>query len=126
MLVAAIVFFTPVGALGQDDDPIAGAVDRCLDSPDGRTTSGMEQCSTSAYRAYDDVYRKVMQSADPKSKAMIQASQRAWIAYRDASAPADNGPWQNDRGSMVGPDIAAMKIDEIKARIRQLKYYYGG
>lgn len=109
------------------DDPIAKEADRCLASSQGQTTAGMEACSAATYQAYDrqmnEIYANVMRHVDPKSQSLIRSSQRAWIAYRDAKAAADGAPWQAERGSMVGPDLEALRVDAIKTRIQELRYY---
>jgi len=42
---------------------------------------------------------------------------------KQAEAAVAKAPWQRDRGSMVGPDIEAMNVDAIRARIAELSYY---
>lgn len=127
--VTTVLLLTTVAQKGASaaDDVIAKEAERCLGGSQGQTTVGMEACSTAAYQAYDrqmnDIYANVMRHVDPKSQSLIRASQRAWIAYRDAKATADRAPWQTERGSMVGPDLEALRIDAIKARIQELRYY---
>lgn len=108
-------------------DPIDDALNSCLSSRAGQTTSGMLDCTRSAYAAYDRrlnaEYQRVMTQLDPRSQALLRASQRQWVAFRAAEHGAMNGPWSATRGSLVSLDIAAADVDAIKERIRELKLY---
>jgi len=127
--MTAILLLTAVPSkdASATDDVIAKEAERCLGSPQGQTTAGMQACSAAAYQAYDrqmnEIYANVMRHVDPKSQSLIRSSQRAWIAYRDAKTAADGAPWQAERGSMVGPDLKALRVDAIKTRIQELRYY---
>lgn len=126
LLVAAAT-----GAAADDakkpTDPIEDAFQACLAKPDNQTTSGMLDCTATAYKAYDKqlnaVYERVMEKLDPRSKALLHASQREWVAFREAERKAMNGPWTHDRGSLVSLEIAAADVDAVKERIRELHLY---
>ncbi|MGU7772703.1 lysozyme inhibitor LprI family protein [Burkholderia sp. MR1-5-21] len=125
-----MVLAVPVASAQQNADPIETQADACLATPAGQTTSGMTDCTHQAYVAYDkrmnEVYQRVMRNADPKSRELIRNAQRQWLAYRDAQRKADDGPWRADRGSMASPDIEALNVDAIRARINELNYYAPG
>jgi uncharacterized protein YecT (DUF1311 family) len=108
-------------------DPIEARLEKCLASPDGQTTKGMTRCMHKAYNAYEDkmrdVFREVVNKVDQRSAKLIRDAQRNWTSYRKAQDKADNGPWRMRRGSMTGPDIGAMRVDAIRARIKELSYY---
>ncbi|KVM88946.1 hypothetical protein WT77_29815 [Burkholderia stagnalis] len=117
----------PIASAQQKVDPIEAQANACLAAPAGQTTSGMIACSHQAYVAYDkrlnEVYQRVMRSADPQTRELIRQAQRQWLAYRDAQRKADNGPWRADRGSIASVDIEALNVDAIRARIQELDYY---
>ncbi|MEP7455941.1 lysozyme inhibitor LprI family protein [Phyllobacterium sp. SB3] len=126
-LVAAAA--TPVMAVSADEekDVVTAELDKCLETPEGQTTSGMVECTHNAYLAYDkqlnDVYKKALASVDKESADKIRESQRKWIAWRDAQRAADSGAWRADRGTLASLDIESFNVDAIKARVQQLQYY---
>lgn len=126
-LLILMVLAMPTAWAQQKVDPIEAQADACLAAPAGQTTAGMIDCSHQAYVAYDkrmnDVYQRVVRSADPHTRELIRQAQRQWLAYRDAQRKADNGPWRADRGSMASADIEALNVDAIRARIQELNYY---
>ncbi|WP_230953170.1 lysozyme inhibitor LprI family protein [Burkholderia stagnalis] len=126
-LVVLMALAMPIASAQQKVDPIEAQANACLAAPAGQTTSGMIACSHQAYVAYDkrmnEVYQRVMRSADPQTRELIRQAQRQWLAYRDAQHKADNGPWRADRGSIASVDIEALNVDAIRARIQELDYY---
>ncbi|MDY7802009.1 lysozyme inhibitor LprI family protein [Burkholderia stagnalis] len=126
-LVVLMALAMPIASAQQKVDPIEAQANACLAAPAGQTTSGMIACSHQAYVAYDkrmnEVYQRVMRSADPQTRELIRQAQRQWLAYRDAQRKADNGPWRADRGSIASVDIEALNVDAIRARIQELDYY---
>lgn len=127
VLLIPVVLAMPLASAQKRVDPIEAQLEVCLAAPAGQTTEGMTDCSHQAYLAYDkrmnEVYQRVMRNVDPQSRVLIRNAQRQWLAYRDAQRKADIGPWQADRGSMVSPDIEALNVDAIRARIDELNYY---
>jgi uncharacterized protein YecT (DUF1311 family) len=123
LAILTMVVTGPVAA----DDTIAAQADKCLSSPEGQTTAGMTECSHRAYIAYDkrmnEVYQRVLQSVDPKSRELIRQAQRRWLAFREAQRAADDGPWRADLGSMTSPDIEALNVEAVRNRIKELEYY---
>jgi hypothetical protein len=109
------------------EDPIEAGLEKCLGTPDGQTTEGMTRCTHRAYNAYEDqmhaIFRKVVHSVDQRSAKLIRDAQQRWDAFHKAQDRANNGPWRADRGSMASPDIEAMRVDAIRLRIRELRYY---
>ena len=53
---------------------------------------------------------------------MLRASQRRWVAFREAEHEAMGGPWRQDRGTirvlMANADLSA-----IKERVQELQLY---
>jgi uncharacterized protein YecT (DUF1311 family) len=114
----------PAAASG---DPIEAQLEKCLARPDGQSTRGMTRCTHKAYNAYEEkmhaVFRKVMHKLDDRSAKLVRDAQERWEAYRKAQDKANEGPWRGKRGSMTGPDIGQMRVDAIRARIKELSYY---
>jgi hypothetical protein len=71
-------------------------LDACLAKPEGSSTVGMVECTGDAIRACDkrlnEVYQQVMAGLDPKSQELLRASQRRWVAFREAEHGAMGGP----------------------------------
>jgi uncharacterized protein YecT (DUF1311 family) len=126
LTLLALVATWPAAAGGAHDG-VEERARKCLATPQGQTTAGMAECSHQAYVAYDkqmnELYQRVLQSVDPKSRELIREAQRRWLAYRQAQQAADQGPWSADRGSMVVPDIEALHIDALRTRMEELRYY---
>jgi uncharacterized protein YecT (DUF1311 family) len=84
-----------LSALAADPDPLDTALDACLAKPEGASTPGMVECTGEAIRAWDkrlnEVYRQVMVGLDPKSRDLLRASQRRWVAFREAEHEAMGG-----------------------------------
>ena len=83
-------------ALAADPDRLDTALDTCLAKPEGTSTPGMVECTGEAIRAWDkhlnEVYKQVMAGLDPKSRDLLRASQRRWVAFREAEHEAMGGP----------------------------------
>lgn len=110
-------------------DPIDRALDRCLAAPAAGSTAGMVSCLDTAYGAWDKelntVYRALSASLDPKSRALLQASQRQWIAFRDAERKFWQGPWTADEGTLIQITLGQTNVDLVKARVLTLRGYSG-
>jgi uncharacterized protein YecT (DUF1311 family) len=76
-------------------DPIDAALDACLAKPEGSSTVGMVEC----------------------------ASQRRWVAFREAEHEAMGGPWQQNRGTIIRVLTASTDLSAIKERVQELQLY---
>lgn len=134
LLVASLVLFlaaTPVLADedegGSDEDPIDTALSQCLDAPDGQSTAGMVQCLTTAYEAWDaalnEAYKGLMDSLEPAQKEAMKASQRQWIAYRDAEQKFLQTLVTPDAGTIMRVTTNQAMVDMAKARVLLLRSY---
>ena len=45
------------------------------------------------------------------------------LVWREAEMAAYRGPWRGDRGTMMGPELAATRVDALRSRIAQLQLY---
>jgi uncharacterized protein YecT (DUF1311 family) len=103
----------------------ASAQEKC--DPKDETQSGMNICAAEEYRAEDAKLNKTYQEIvkrlvdDAESHKLLQVSQRAWIAFRDAECAFANNP--NKDGSiyplLMGQCLTAL----TKARNEQLGAY---
>ena len=98
VLLLSLMLWFP--ALAADPDPLDAALDACLAKPEGSSTPGMVECNGDAIRAWDkrlnEVYQQVMAGLDPKSRGLLRASRRRWVAFREAEHEAIGGPWRQD------------------------------
>ena len=129
MITRSLLFWLmlPLPALAADQDPIDKAFDACLAKPEGASTLGMVECTGAAIEAWDkrlnEVYQRVMAGLDPKSQELLRASQRRWVAFREAEHEAMGGPWREDRGTIIRVLAANTDLSAIKERVRELELY---
>jgi uncharacterized protein YecT (DUF1311 family) len=114
----------------RDDSPgnaIDQALDECLATPEGATTTGQVMCLTRAYDAWDQqlnvVYRALMEKLDPASKTLLRDAQRQWLAYRDADRTFQGGPWTEDKGTIMRIILNSAAVDRVRTRTQALRDY---
>lgn len=110
----------------------------CLNSDDGMTTVGMRECLNNSYSALDKIlnreYKKMISelkkpSTDDQERKVytlrtLQASQRAWLAYRDTNVDFYGSSEFGGTLSLVIMDSKAVEM--LKARILEIMdVYYG-
>ena len=87
----------------------------------------MVACTGDAIRAWDkrlnEVYRQVMAGLDAKSQELLRASQRRWVAFREAEHEAMGGPWRQDRGTIIRVLTMSADLSAIKERVQELRLY---
>ena len=125
VLLLSLMLWFP--ALAADPDPLDAALDACLAKPEGSSTPGMVECNGDAIRAWDkrlnDVYQQVMAGLDPKSRGLLRASRRRWVAFREAEHEAIGGPWRQDRGTIICVLTVNADLSAIKQRVQELQLY---
>jgi uncharacterized protein YecT (DUF1311 family) len=130
LLVSILTLTLLRTALAETPDPIDAGLSACLGTASSVTTMGIVDCTATAIKAWDkrlnDVYRKTMGALDPKSQELLRASQRKWIAFREAERAALSGPWRNDAGTLANIMEADGELGAIKERVRELAIYQGG
>ncbi|MEI9889020.1 MAG: lysozyme inhibitor LprI family protein [Rhizomicrobium sp.] len=98
--------------------PAAAA--RCDNAQDQNT---MNRCAAEDYARADAVlnrtYQKVMRDLDDHSRALLRASQREWIKFRDAECTYVNAA--NEGGSIYPLVYNGCLTDMTKTRTRQLQ-----
>lgn len=114
-------------ALAADPDPLDAALDACLAKPEGASTPGMVDCTSDAIRAWDkrlnEIFQRVMAGLDPKPRELLRASQRRWVAFREAEHEAMEGPWRQDKGTIIRVLAADADLSAIKERVQELQLY---
>ena len=114
-------------ALAADWDPLDAALDACLAKPGGASTPGIVDCTSDAIKAWDkrmnEVYQLVMAELDPKSRELLRASQRRWVAFREAEHEAMEGPWRQDKGTIIRVLTVNANLSAIKERVQELQLY---
>jgi len=87
----------------------------------------MVECTDEAIQAWDkrlnEVYKRVMADLDPKSRELVRASQRRWVAFREAEHEAMGGPWRQDRGTIIRVLTVNADLLAIKERVQELQLY---
>jgi uncharacterized protein YecT (DUF1311 family) len=126
-LGGALLLLTAGQGRADTEDPIDSALDSCLATDQGQTNAGMITCTSAAIKAWDaklnQIYRQDMAALDPKSQALLRASERQWVAFRGAEHASQSGPWRADRGSDITVQILGDELDAIKERAGELKTY---
>lgn len=117
----------PLPAQATDPDPLDAALDACLAKPEALSTPGMVECADGAIRGWDkrlnEVYKRVMADLDPKSRELLRASQRRWVAFREAEHEAMGGPWRQDKGTIIRVLTVNADLSAIKERVQELELY---
>lgn len=92
----------------------------CTDPMDQST---MNICADKDYRAADavlnKVYKRAMAAQDDTGRDLLRASERVWIAYRDAECKFEAAP--NEGGSIYPMVYAGCLTRLTKARIADLR-----
>lgn len=131
LLAAGLLAAAPASAAGDhgasEKDPIDAKLDACLASEDGQTTQGMVECLDAAYRAWDGAlnaaYQALSKALDPASFDLLKASQKKWLAFRDAEQAFMRGPWTEDRGTLIRVTLNQANVEMVRARVLQLRGY---
>ncbi len=110
-------------------DPIDKTLDTCLAGPAGNNTVGQVDCSAKAAAAWDrelnQVYNKLLKSLDPASQTLLRASQRQWLAFREAEKKFQSGPWRSTQGTVVQVTLTMANVEILKSRVLTLRNYAG-
>jgi uncharacterized protein YecT (DUF1311 family) len=126
-LFVSFLLVTNGQARADTEDPIDATLDACLASDPGQTNAGMIACTSTAITSWNaklnQIYRQDMAALDPKSRDLLRASERQWVAFRTAEHAAQSGPWRTDRGTDIDVQILGDELSAIKERAGELKTY---
>ena len=129
-LFALLCFRSAICPQTPAPEPIDKTLDACLAGPAGNNTVGQVDCGTKAAAAWDrelnQVYNKLLKSLDPVSQTLLRASQRQWLAFRDAEKKFQSGPWRSTQGTMVQITLTMANVEILKSRVLTLRNYAGG
>ncbi len=131
IFLSLLILGSTIGLRAQDTkDPIDKALSTCLDSPSGASTVGQIDCAGKAFSAWDSelnkAYQKLLKTLDPASRELLRASQRQWLAFRDAEKKFQAGPWSRTQGTSAGVIIELANVDILRSRVLTLRNYAGG
>lgn len=107
-----------------DQHPIEAELTRCMESEEGMSTHGMLDCQRAATEAWDKelnrIWGELMRELPAPAKETLRASQRKWLAFRDADVEAMAAAY----GEMQGSMFQVMHADSVSSltrdRVRQL------
>jgi uncharacterized protein YecT (DUF1311 family) len=95
-----------------------------LDCSKQETEGAARQCSGQLLKDADknlnDAYRTLLKRFDARQQAMLRASEKAWLAYRDAQCKMVASGVE---GGSAQPMVTADCLGELtQARLKELKY----
>ena len=110
--------------------PIDGAYQKDLarDSSTAGTVEASNRAAAKWDRELNRVYKALMAQTGPEARQKLQASQRRWLAYRDAErtavgAMAGDLYEQNEGGTLWGMVAAVRSMEIVRARALELTEY---
>lgn len=110
--------------------PIDGAYQKDLarDSSTAGTVEASNRAAAKWDRELNRVYKALMAQTGPEARQKLQASQRRWLAYRDAErtavgAMAGDLYEQNEGGTLWGMVAAVRSMEILRARALELTEY---
>ena len=110
--------------------PIDGAYQKDLarDSSTAGTVEASNRAAAKWDRDLNRVYKALMAQMGPEARQKLQASQRRWLAYRDAErtavgAMAGDLYEQNEGGTLWGMVAAVRSMEILRARALELTEY---
>ena len=126
--VASLLALAPAWATANDafpdQHPIEAELTRCMETPEGMSTQGMRHCIDQSQAAWDKelnrLWRELMAELGPEAKEKLRASQRQWLAFRDAEYEALNSAYGAMSGTMFQPMHAEALANITRDRAGQL------
>lgn len=125
-ILLAVLLASPLHAQtdAPDQHPIEVELSRCMEAPEGMSTQGMRECMDVAGASWDQelnrIWGELMRELPATAKDSLRASQRKWIAFRDAELEA----LAETYGEMQGSMYTLMHADAVSSltrdRVRQL------
>lgn len=121
--LAALTLGAPAHA-EEDGHPIDQALSQCMETPEGMSTHGMRECLSQANADWDRelnrVWRELMRELPAEAQTALRASQRQWLAFRDADVAALEAAYGSMQGSMYLIMLADSVVTLTRDRVRQL------
>lgn len=121
---AVLLALTSVPASAEDEHPIDQALSQCLETPEGMSTHGMRACLSQANADWDRelnrIWKGLMRELPAEAQTALRASQRQWLAFRDADVAALESAYASMEGSMYLVMLADSVVSLTRDRVRQL------
>jgi uncharacterized protein YecT (DUF1311 family) len=126
-LFLPILVGAPPSAIAADCQEVDQSLDTCLSGHAAGTTGGMIQCVVQASQAWtkrmESAYQSLHRKLDPPSRALLEQSQQAWLAYRSKDTAFAHGPWSLAAGTLNQANVAVVRLQELRARTLALETY---
>ena len=109
--------------LEEKKHPIDARIDAMIEK--GGSTHGQIRAMTDGYKLWDAelnrVYKKFYGELSATGKPRLQASQRAWIAFRDAEFKFLDAVYSKLEGTMYLPMRVASRVELVRRRAQELE-----
>ena len=126
LVLVAVMAVGPLVALAADKaDPIDAALKRDMDRDP--STDGMIQATAEAEKKWDAAmnaaYSKLKKVMGREEWAALEASQKAWVVFRDKEFATQIAIFNRMEGSMWRVDAENERMELVKARALVLRGY---
>ncbi len=127
-LVIAALLVVAAGTVSAQEatDPIDLVLEDCSGGGEGPNEWQLLECFVTARQAWDaalaEAYAAVLARLDPESRALLEASQRQWVAFRDAETAFWRGRPAGGDDILVETNLEAAMVDIVKARTIYLRH----
>lgn len=130
--IATLLACSAIYGYAQDEVKTEHFIDNqlrlCLDSNENQTTIGMIQCTNRAEDLWDielnKYYKLLIGLLKNDQKALLKEAQVKWLAYRDSEIKLAGDIYYNLEGTMWRVVYADRRMEIVKQRVEELKYYY--
>jgi uncharacterized protein YecT (DUF1311 family) len=123
LLVSGLIASTG-HAFGKSADELSGQFNLKSCSDTALTQRAMNECAGAEAHAAEEQlnrsYQAVLCYLEPSEKAALVASERAWIAFRDADCAFWGGGGSDSRSSRDGMDAAYCRAQLSRDRAKEL------
>ena len=99
-----------IGALGAKGP--SAAIAKCLTEADTRWSERMNHA-----------FLRLRGRLDPRSRDLLDQSQRAWMVFRGDELTFIQGAWPERQGSALELNLAALRLSELRLRTLTLENY---
>jgi uncharacterized protein YecT (DUF1311 family) len=127
LLLLLLLAFAASSSIAGDIISIDKSLTDCLSKKENTSTSNMNKC---IYKANDsleqemlNLYQSLARHLTGQAKIDLEASQKAWLAYRDAEQRSIASIFDNVQGSMYANIRAMDNMNITKNRATALNSY---
>jgi uncharacterized protein YecT (DUF1311 family) len=127
----ALAMLLTLGSAAARAQPAASGdpeLDRCLGALGAKGSSAtISKCLTEADTRWSErmnhAYLHLRGRLDPRSRDLLDQSQRAWMVFRGDELAFVQGAWPERQGSALGLNLAALRLSELRLRTLTLENY---